>query len=165
MSSDALKILPLPALDRPFGIALWPIFDKIFSTVQGYSPQDFRFVEGVTTMSTFKATATVLVAYYVIIFAGREIMRNRPAYKLNGLFMIHNLYLTIISACLLALFIEQLLPTVWRHGMFYAICNHNGGWTNQLVILYYVCNGRGRDTGLCILTCLAELPHQVRRTD
>ncbi|MCJ1364016.1 hypothetical protein MMC16_003125 [Acarospora aff. strigata] len=138
MSSDALKTIPLPTLDRPFGIALWPIFDKVFSMVKGYSPQDFRFVQGGSPMSTFKETAGILVAYYAIILGGRELMKNRPAYKLNGLFMIHNLYLTIISAVLLALFIEQLLPTVWRHGLFYAICDQNGGWTDKLVILYYL---------------------------
>jgi len=65
-------------------------------------------------------------------------MKKFPALKLNGLFMIHNLYLTAISGILLALFIEQLLPTLWRNGLFYAICNHEGGWTRQLVILYYL---------------------------
>lgn len=138
MSADALKSLPFPTLDRPFGIALWPIFDKLYSSIKGYPPQDFTFVNGVTPMSTFKETAAVLVAYYIIVFGGRELMKNRPAFKLNGLFMIHNLYLTIISGGLLALFIEQLLPTVWRHGVFFAICDHRGGWTNHLVILYYV---------------------------
>ena len=58
--------------------------------------------------------------------------------QLNGLFMIHNLYLTLVSGTLLALFIEQLVPTIWKHGLFYAICDHSGGWTPQLVILYYV---------------------------
>lgn len=65
-------------------------------------------------------------------------MRKRPAYKLNALFMIHNLYLTIISGGLLALFTEQLVPTLWRNGVFYAICDHKGGWTRPLVTLYYV---------------------------
>lgn len=65
-------------------------------------------------------------------------MKNRAPLNLNGLFMIHNLYLTIISGTLLALFIEQLLPTVWRNGIFFAICNHQGGWTDRLVVLYYV---------------------------
>lgn len=138
MSLDALKNIPLPSIDRPFGIELWPIFDKAFSSVVGYSATDFRFVEGVTRLSTFKETATVLVSYYIIIFGGREIMKNFPALRLNGLFMIHNLYLTIISAVLLALFVEQLVPTVWRHGLFFAICDHKGGWTPQLVVLYYL---------------------------
>jgi GNS1/SUR4 family len=140
MSLDILNQIPFPTIDRPFGIHLWPIFDRAFSAVVGFSPDEFRFVGGVTPMSTLKETATALTTYYVIVFGGREIMKKFPALKLNGLFMIHNLYLTAISGILLALFIEQLLPTLWRNGLFYAICNHDGGWTRQLVILYYVRN-------------------------
>ena len=70
-------------------------------------------------------------------------MKNRPAIKLNPLFMLHNLYLTLISGGLLVLFIEQLLPTVVRKGIFFAICDHAGGWTDRLVTLYYVCHTSG----------------------
>jgi GNS1/SUR4 family len=136
---DMLKALPLPTIDRPFGVELWPYFDKAFKAIKGYHPQDFDFQPHVTPMSTMKETAYMILAYYVIIFGGRELMRNRPAFKLNGPFMIHNFYLTVISGILLALFIEQLVPTLYNHGLFYAICHRNGGWTNNLVILYYVC--------------------------
>ncbi|SLM40962.1 fatty acid elongase [Lasallia pustulata] len=140
MSSDAWKAVPfpIPSVDRPFGVELWPIFDKLYSSVRGYSPQDFTFLPGETPMSTFRETATVLAAYYIIIFGGREMMRKRAAYRLNALFMTHNLYLTIISGGLLALFMEQMVPTVWRNGVFYAICDHRGGWTRPLVTLYYL---------------------------
>jgi len=138
MSPDYLSKIPLPTLERPFGIELWPIFVKAFSAVRGYSPTDFKFVEGVTPMSTFKETATILIAYYVIIFGGRELRKGRPAFTLNVPFMIHNFYLTAISGVLLALFFEQLLGTVVKNGVFFAICNHKGGWTKQLVMLYYV---------------------------
>lgn len=89
-------------------------------------------------MSTLKATATTLITYYVTVFTGRELMKKREPFKLNGLFMVHNLILTTISGSLLALFVEQLLPTVWKNGIFYAICDHRGGWTPPLVTLYYV---------------------------
>jgi len=138
MSLESLKTIPIPTLERPFGIQLWPIFDKAFSAVRGYSANDFKFVEGVTPMSTFKETATVLVAYYVIVFGGRELMKGRPAFTLNVPFMIHNFYLTAISGVLLALFIEQLLGTVVNKGIFFTICNHKGGWTQPLVTLYYL---------------------------
>jgi len=65
-------------------------------------------------------------------------MRNRKPFKLNGPFMVHNFYLTAISAILLALFLEQLIPTVYNHGIFYAICDVKGGWTPPLVTLYYL---------------------------
>lgn len=148
MSSDALdvfKAVPLPSIDRPFGVHLWPIFDKAFTAIKGYHPQDFDFQPRVTPMSTMKESALTIVTYYIVIFGGRELMRNRPAFKLNGPFMIHNFYLTAISATLLALFVEQLVPTVYNHGIFYAICDVKGGWTPPLVILYYV--------GVCAADC------------
>ena len=80
----------------------------------------------------------MLITYYVTVFAGREFMKHREPFKLNGLFMVHNLTLTIISGVLLALFTEQLVPTIARYGVFYAICDHRGGWTAPLVTLYYV---------------------------
>lgn len=138
-SSDILKAMPLPSIERPFGIHLWPIFDKAFSAVMGYSPQDFDFKPRETPMSTLKQSSLMIVCYYIIIFGGRELMRSRPAFKLNTLFMIHNFYLTAISGGLLVLFLEQMIPTVFNHGIFYAICAKEGGWTPPLVILYYVC--------------------------
>lgn len=104
----------------------------------GYPPSTFYFVPGQTPLSTIQATATMLITYYVVVLGGRELMKNRDPVKLNALFMIHNLYLTVASAIMLVLFIEQLVPTVWRRGIFFAICDHRGGWTRELVVLYYV---------------------------
>lgn len=139
MALDILNSVPRPTIDRPFAIELWPIFDKVFTSVVGYPTADFEFVKGSTPMSTLETTVTALISYYVIMFGGREIMRNCSALKLNGLFKLHNLFLTTASAILLALFIEQLLPTLWNHGVFYTICNREGGWTKPLLVLYFVC--------------------------
>lgn len=130
--------IPIPTLDRPFGVPLWPYFSKAFEAVVGYSADDFRFVAGETPMSTLKETLVFIVVYYAIIFGGRAYMRGREPFKLKTLFLIHNFYLTAISGILLVLFIEQLLPTVVRHGIFYSICDKEGGWTQPLVVLYYV---------------------------
>ncbi|KAL2889323.1 elongation of fatty acids protein 3 [Ceratocystis lukuohia] len=129
---------PVPTIDRPFGIQLWPIFDKCWELTMGYPREAFRFVPSVTPMSTLKETGIFVVIYYIVIFGGRELMRGRDAFKLKTLFLIHNFILTAVSAILLALYIEELLPTVVRHGIFYAICDHNGGWTQKLVVLYYL---------------------------
>ena len=137
MSTPTLQIA-LPTLDRPFGIELWPLFSKAYSAVAGFPPEKFVFVPQVTPLSTIQSCAAMLITYYVTIFAGRELMKSREPFNLNGLFMVHNLYLTVISGVLLALFIEQLLPTVVRNGVFYAICDYRGGWTAPLVTLYYV---------------------------
>lgn len=163
--ADFLKALPLPTLDRPFGIELWPYFDKVFTAIKGYHPQDFKFEPRVTPFSSLKESAAMIITYYIIIFGGRELMKNRKPFKLNGLFMIHNFYLTAISAILLALFTEQLVSTVYRHGIFYSICNHKGGWTNELVILYYV--WLQMSDYLCPTTNLSivELLNQIPRVD
>ena len=130
--------LPLPTIDRPFGVHLWPIFDKAWTAVLGYSADDFKFVPFETPLSTIQSSATFIAVYYAIILGGREFMRDRQPFKLRTLFLIHNFYLTAISAILLALFVEELFPTVVRHGIFYAVCDRDGGWTQHLVVLYYV---------------------------
>lgn len=137
MSTPTLQV-SLPTIDRPFGIELWPLFSQAFSAVAGFSPEKFVFVPQVTPLSTIQSCAVMLITYYVTIFTGRELMKNREPFNLNGLFMVHNLYLTVISGILLALFIEQLVPVVVRNGVFYAICDPRGGWTAPLVTLYYV---------------------------
>lgn len=128
----------MPTLERPFGIKVWPVFSKFWFAIFGYSPENFQFKSGITWMSTLQETVIALVAYYIIIFGGRELMRNRKPFVLNGPFMVHNLYLTIISGGMLVLFIEQLLPTLWHGGVFHAICSYQGGWTKPLITLYYV---------------------------
>lgn len=133
------EYFPIPTADRPFGVHLWPYFNKAFEAIIGYPADDFRFVAGKTPISTLKETSIFILIYYITILGGRELMRNREAFKLKPLFLIHNFYLTAISAILLALFIEQLLPVIVRGGVFHAICHHEGGWTQALVTLYYVC--------------------------
>ena len=104
----------------------------------GYPADKLDITPGATPMLTLKSTAMMLVSYYTVVLGGRELMRSRPAFKLNDLFLIHNFYLTAISGALLVLFVEQLGPTIWKQGIFFAICG-DGGWTGPLVTLYYVC--------------------------
>jgi fatty acid elongase 3 len=136
---------PLPTVDRPFGIALWPLFDKLYEKVVGTPASQFDFIPGETSLSTIPEVAGAIAAYYITIFAGYHIMKNQPALKLNYLFMAHNIILTIISGGLLALFIEQMFPILWRHGVFYSVCSSNC-WTQPIVTLYYVCPRRAHLT-------------------
>lgn len=129
---------PVPTLDRPFGVHLWTLFSKGFELVAGYPAEEFDFSVGKTPMSTLQETSVFVAIYYTIIFGGRELMRNRKPLKLNTLFLFHNLLLTVVSAVLLALFIEELVPTLFGKGVLHAICDSRGGWTQHLVSLYYV---------------------------
>lgn len=40
------------SLDTPFGVALWPYFDKVYTAATGKSANSFAFIEGVTPLST-----------------------------------------------------------------------------------------------------------------
>ncbi|KAI5970900.1 ELO2 [Candida margitis] len=127
--------------DTPFGIKLWPIFNNLVSTVTGgnFVPAEFRFVQGELPLSTLHPVLLTIAGYYLVIFGGNYLFKKlqiKP-FVLNGLFQIHNLFLTTLSLTLLTLMVEQLVPMIYHHGLFYAICSPNA-WTQELVCLYYL---------------------------
>lgn len=131
----------LPSFDRPFVLNLWSIFDCLVSTVtQGkFIPSKFEFIQGELPLSTLPPVALAIGTYYFVIFGGDYVFKkfNIKPFVLNGLFQIHNLLLTTISLTLLILMSEQLIPMIYHHGLFYAICNKNA-WTQPLVCLYFL---------------------------
>lgn len=128
-----------PSPSHPFGLHLWPIFNHFFNLLVGYPADDFKFIPNKTTLANFPIAISIIIAYYLIIFGGQFIMKklNLNPIKLNLLFQIHNLSLTLISLILLLLMIEQILPIWYYHGLFYAVCSPNS-FTNKLVCLYYL---------------------------
>ncbi|KAG9243481.1 GNS1/SUR4 family-domain-containing protein [Calycina marina] len=126
-----------PMVLGPLNLSPWTNFNKVWTAVMGYPAENFRFVTGKTPMSTPQETLGMIVLYLVVIFGGQSFMRDRPALKLNGLFMVHNLLLTVISGALLVLFAQQLIPSLYRHGLYENICGADG-WTRSLVVLYYL---------------------------
>lgn len=137
--SEPLIQIGLPSFDRPFGLHLWPIFSFAFEKVVGIPAEDFNFVHGETFMANGYHALSVIAVYYVVIFGGRALSQaiNAPALKLNFLFQLHNLGLTFGSITLLLLMIEQVIPILYHHGLFYAICAE-GAFAPKLVTLYYL---------------------------
>ncbi|KAF9913858.1 hypothetical protein BX616_009441 [Lobosporangium transversale] len=125
------------SIDQPFGIKLDPYFNQAYEFVTGKSIDSFAFQEGVTPFSTSNEVIVWTITYLVVIFGGRELMRNQEPFKLKHLFILHNFLLTVASGALLLLFIENLVPMVARHGLFYAICDDDA-WTQRLELLYYL---------------------------
>ncbi|KAK1546996.1 GNS1/SUR4 family protein [Colletotrichum paranaense] len=115
----------------------WTTFDKVYKSVMGYPASDFEFVYGQTPLSTFTEAMTLVVLYLVVVFGGREVMRNRKPLELDTLFKIHNFFLSLLSGALLVLFVEQIAPSLWQKGIYECICGPTG-WTQQLVVLYYI---------------------------
>ncbi|KAF6843571.1 elongation of fatty acids protein 1 [Colletotrichum musicola] len=115
----------------------WTTFDKVFTSIVGYSANGFEFVYGRKPFSTLSETSIMVVLYLIVIFGGREVMRYRKPLELNTLFKIHNLFLSLLRGALLVLFIEQLVPSLWREGLYQNICGA-AGWTQPLILLYYI---------------------------
>lgn len=128
-----------PSPSHPFGIQLWPIFNHFFETVVGYPADDFQFIPYQTTLANFPHAISIIIAYYFIIFGGQYIMNTfkiNPI-KLNFLFQVHNLFLTLVSLILFLLMVEQIFPVWYYHGLFHAVCSPEA-FTQKLVCLYYL---------------------------
>ena len=113
---------------------------NLADAIQAYVPlpelkyEHTHWVRGATPLSTQPVVVAALVAYLVVIFGIQEIMRNRKPLKLQVPFMIHNVYLTTGSGVLLLLMLEEILPKLFSHGTFYAICN-SGSWTEVCCVV------------------------------
>ncbi|KAL6933822.1 probable Elongation of fatty acids protein 3 [Hanseniaspora guilliermondii] len=136
--SDLISIQK-PSIDRPFGIHLWPLFNHVFFEITGYKADNFQFVHNETFMANGYQAIGVIIVYYIVIFGGQFLLRsfNAKPLKLTRLFQLHNLLLTLGSLTLLLLIVEQVIPLVYHHGLFYAICSPQA-FAPNLVTLYYL---------------------------
>lgn len=129
------------SIDTPFLVPLWPIFDKVVTcATQGrFVPSKFHFVAEESPLSTLPVVAVAILVYYLVIFGGNFVFKKfkLTPLVLNGPFQVHNLLLTSVSFTLLVLMMEQLVPMIYHHGLFYAICNEKA-WTQPLETLYFL---------------------------
>ncbi|PWN52708.1 putative FEN1-fatty acid elongase [Violaceomyces palustris] len=121
-----------------------PIYDLVVSLIpKGLASQVpvnlLAWEAGKTPLSTFPALVTAIATYLAVIFGGRELMRNRPAFttSLKWPFLLHNLALTFGSGLLLVLMLEEIIPIWSRNGFYYAICGE-GAWTMRLETFYII---------------------------
>ncbi|KAN0061347.1 Fatty acyl-CoA elongase/Polyunsaturated fatty acid specific elongation enzyme [Thecaphora frezii] len=94
---------------------------------------------GKTPLSTLPGLVAAIMTYLAVIFGGRELMKNRPAFtsSIKIPFLIHNLALTFGSGLLLVLMLEEIVPIWRRNGFYYAICGE-GAWTMKLETFYII---------------------------
>ncbi|AET38465.1 fatty acid elongase ELO3 Ecym_2766 [Eremothecium cymbalariae DBVPG len=139
LGSNSIIEVSRPSIDRPFGVHLWPLFSALFKKVTGYPAESFEFIQGKTFLADGYQGIGVIIAYYATVFGGQAVLRaaDVPAVKMNFLFQLHNVLLTVVSFVLLVLMVEQVVPMLYRHGLFWSICSP-GAFTPKLVTLYYL---------------------------
>ncbi|KDE09745.1 hypothetical protein MVLG_00145 [Microbotryum lychnidis-dioicae p1A1 Lamole] len=97
-----------------------------------------QWTVGVSPLSTNTEVVSALAVYLAVIFGGQYLMQDRKAFQFKSLFMLHNFLLSAGSGLVLALMLEEVLPILYQHGFFYAIC-HTSAWTSRLET-YYIIN-------------------------
>ncbi|KAJ9085479.1 Fatty acyl-CoA elongase/Polyunsaturated fatty acid specific elongation enzyme [Entomophthora muscae] len=112
-------------------------FESGYQKMMGSPASEFRFVPGVTFMSTYREVLLACVGYLVLVFGGQLLMKSRKPIQLANLFRIHNAFLTVLSFGLWVLLLENTIPLVFKEGPFNAVCSPNS-FTQQLELLYYI---------------------------
>lgn len=139
LTSTCPLVYGVPTLERPYGVALWPLFRYACQKVFQWDPESFHYeFNSSVPLSSVPSVTLAISSYYLLIFGGSELMKYSPRpFRFHALFVVHNAILTAFSLLLLLLLCEQLTPIVWKHGIFYAICN-TAAWTQKIEILYYL---------------------------
>ncbi|KAI0801250.1 GNS1/SUR4 membrane protein [Fomes fomentarius] len=96
-----------------------------------------HYVPGKTPLSTPQEVFPTLAAYLVIIFGIQAWRANKPPLKLQFLFRLHNAFLSSGSLLLVALILEEVVPRVYKHGLFYGFCDVQM-WSDRLEFYYMI---------------------------
>ncbi|KAK7468902.1 Fatty acyl-CoA elongase/Polyunsaturated fatty acid specific elongation enzyme [Stygiomarasmius scandens] len=100
-------------------------------------PHLYSYIPGQTPLSTTSTVVSTLIGYLVVIFGIQAAMKNHPPQKLNTLFQIHNVILSSGSLLLLVLMLEEIVPIIWKEGLFYSMCGE-GAWTSRMEFYYMI---------------------------
>jgi len=99
----------------------------------------FKFVGGVTPLSTIREVALAIVIYLAVIFTLQFIMKFFKPLSLKNLFIAHNILLSGGSLILLLLILESIAPRLIRNGIFWGICSEEL-WDDKRLELYFYIN-------------------------
>ncbi|KIJ28349.1 hypothetical protein M422DRAFT_189826 [Sphaerobolus stellatus SS14] len=81
-----------------------------------------HFRAGQSPLSTWPSAGMAIAVYLALIFGIEKVMLQRKPLKLNAIFQIHNLFLSVVSFVLLVLIVEAIAPVLLERGFFYGMC-------------------------------------------
>lgn len=115
-----------------------PLADFLASIIPWQLPPHLQsYVPGRTPLSTPQEVYPFLLAYLVVVFGLRAYMKNRPPLKLQGLFQLHNIFLSAGSTLLLTVMLEEIAPLAVKHGVFGSMCSDDM-WSDRLEFFYLI---------------------------
>jgi len=117
--------------------SLSPFF--IYDVLTDSTTSHFKFVGGVTPMSTIREVVSAIAIYLVVIYAVQYFMKFMKPFSLKGLFIVHNILLSGGSLILLLLILESIAPRILRNGLFWGICSEEL-WDDKRLELYFFIN-------------------------
>eukprot|EP01104_Vermistella_antarctica_P005319 TRINITY_DN157_c1_g1_i1.p1 TRINITY_DN157_c1_g1~~TRINITY_DN157_c1_g1_i1.p1 ORF type:complete len:324 (+),score=70.42 TRINITY_DN157_c1_g1_i1:154-1125(+) len=99
-------------------------FSEFYSKMtNGTKLDDFDFVPGVSYQSTHVQLALGMLGYMSLLFVLEKLMKDRPPMTFKWIFAIHNLFLSLVSAVLLGLILENIVPRIWANGFTWSLCH------------------------------------------
>ncbi len=115
-----------------------PLADFLLSLPLPKLPHAYtHYVAGQTPISSPVAVAAALVTYLAVVFGLQLLVRDHAPRKLHNISQAHNVLLSGGSALLLALILEEVLPILWKRGLYEALCGEET-WTRRLEFYYMI---------------------------
>ncbi|KAF5375032.1 hypothetical protein D9758_000283 [Tetrapyrgos nigripes] len=115
-----------------------PLADFLLAHVPfSLPPHLHSYIPGKTPLSTTPTVLSALISYLVVIFGIQAAMKNQPPRKLNALFQVHNVILSSGSLLLLVLMMEEIVPIIWKEGIFDGMCAPPS-WTERMEFYYMI---------------------------
>lgn len=113
------------------------VLPRVLPSFLGQNEALVRWIPGQTPWSTAPAVFLTGVLYLCVIHGGRALQKRlglKPL-QIKGIFVVHNVMLSLMSGLLLAAFLEEIIPIWSQHGFYHAICARES-WTPRMETLY-----------------------------
>ena len=114
---------------------------SLFSFFRSPAVTDFHFVVDETPLSSWYTVGAVIAVYLLLIQLTQRLVawRGKP-FKLNGLFFVHNAFLSLGSRALLVPLVYDVASLMHRYGVWAVFCDDADRFDSGRHYWYYYVN-------------------------